>query len=361
MNILHYAGISKNGASGVSVIVPEIINAQAEIMDVCFYNYGNESFNINRAVINLNNKHNDDYHTFPKPFNKPDVVVFHSPFGIKRCIKIAKMLKREKIPYVIVPHGCFSNYALARKKFKKALAMKVFFRKMFSGAAAIQFLSAGEKNVSKYANKGIVIPNGVRLPVNYKCFTGNEDMKISFISRKDIYHKGLDLLVGACSCIKDQLSQEKVTVCLYGPYENGNENDVKALIRDNDVCNIVVDRPAVFGKEKEKVLLNSDIVVLTSRFEGLPGVVLEAWSYGCPTLLAVGSNMAEEAEKNNCGWKVQNDIKDISEALLKICSEKQDIENKSIAARAYVANRYNWSSIAKCYFDEYERIIHEEK
>ena len=359
MNVLHYAGISRNGASGVSVIVPEILNAQSETMNICFYNYGKESFSINRKVISLNNEHSDDYHTFPIPFNKPDIVVFHSPFGIKKSVKIAVMLEKEKIPYIIVPHGCFSNYALVKKRLKKMLAMRILFRRMFSNATAIQFLSAGEKNVSRYSYKGIVIPNGISIPSDFKHGISNNGIKMVFISRKDIYHKGLDLLIKACSKIKEQLMQENVTISLYGPYENNNENDVKTLIQDNNVSDIVFDCPAVFGKEKEKILLNSDIVVLTSRFEGLPGTILEAWAYGCPTLLTVGSNMAEEAEENNCGWKAQNEVEDISEKLLEICSNRQNIKEKSVAARTYVANKYNWPSIAKRYFDEYQKTIHE--
>lgn len=358
MNVIHYAGISQNGASGVSVIVPEIINAQSEIMNICFYNYGKKSFSINQNVISLNNELSDDYHTFPAPFNKPDIVVFHSPFGIKKSVKIAEMLEKEKIPYIIVPQGCFSNYALAKKRFKKVFAMRIFFRKMFSNATAVQFLSLGEKSVSKYSDKGIVIPNGVSIPTDFKHSIDNNRIRMVFISRKDIYHKGLDLLIKACSKVKVKLLEENVTISLYGPYENNNGNDINALIRNNDVRDIVFDYPAVFGKEKANILLNSDIVVLTSRFEGLPGTILEAWAYGCPTLLTVGSNMADEAEKYNCGWKAQNDIKDISEKLLEICSNRQDIKEKSVAARTYVADKYNWTSIARCYFDEYEKLIH---
>ena len=69
MNVIHYAGISQNGAIGVSVIVPEIINAQSEIMNICFYNYGKKSFSINQNVISLNNELSDDclLYTSPSP------------------------------------------------------------------------------------------------------------------------------------------------------------------------------------------------------------------------------------------------------------------------------------------------------
>ena len=70
MNVLHYAGIRKNMSSGVSVIVPEIVSAQSELMNVCFYNYGESSFETSNNIISLDRQSNDDYHTFLPPFNK---------------------------------------------------------------------------------------------------------------------------------------------------------------------------------------------------------------------------------------------------------------------------------------------------
>ena len=85
MVVLHYAGVSRNNASGVSVIVPQIMNAQTSFATVGFYNYGTESFDTVESVTHIiGTNNNDDYHTFSPPFNKPDIVIFHSPFGVPR-------------------------------------------------------------------------------------------------------------------------------------------------------------------------------------------------------------------------------------------------------------------------------------
>lgn len=360
MNVIHYAGIRKNNASGVSRIVPEIINAQSQLMNVCFYNYGCESFNINDKVVVLNNKYDDDYHLFPSPFNKPDIVIFHSPFGIKKAVCIAKKLRYEKIPYIIVPHGCFSEYALAKKKMKKWIAMKFYFKEMFLGATAIQFLSVGEKNTSVFNEKAIVIPNGVLIPnlsTNSR-FNSDDRINFSYIGRKDIYHKGLDILIKACSMIKEEMKSKQILLKLYGPYEDDNKGEtIKALIKENKVEDVVVDCPPVYGSEKERVFLKTDVIVLTSRSEGLPGVVLEAWTFGCSTLLTQGTNMADEAVENNCGWKVEDDIYKIADKIINICNNKADIAIKGRNARRYVKENYNWDHIADMYFRTYRKVI----
>ena len=361
MNILHYAGISENNSSGVSVIVPEIISAQSELMNVCFYNYNEKSFKISDKVIQINKLHNDDYHTFPKPFNKPDVVIFHSPFGIKKSIRIAAMLRKDKIPYVIVPHGCFSDRALAKKKLKKKLAMNTIFKNMFSGATAIQFLSEGEKKSSIYKEKGIIIPNGIKLPEKTKRNFKKNIVNISFVGRKDVYYKGLDLLIKSCTLIKEKLRELGMIISIYGPYDVDGGIEFKKLIHEKEIGNIVRDLPPVFGKEKEKVYLETDVIILTSRSEGLPGVILEAWSYGCPTILTDGTNMSEEAIKNECGWKVSYNCEDIASTILEVCTCKNEIKKKSTNAIKYVKEKYNWSNIAKQYYKAYANIIKKEE
>ena len=357
MVVLHYAGISENKSSGVSVIVPEIVNAQSRILTVGLYNYGQSTFALKDEVVYIDNKDNDDYHSFPAPFNKPELVVFHSPFGLKKSIRIAKMLYEEKIPYIIVPHGCFSKYALAKKKFKKWVAMNIVFRSMFNNAAAVQFLSVGEKEASVLQEKAIVVPNGIHMPHNIIRKKNESKINITYIGRKDVYHKGLDLLIEACGIIKDELKELNVEVEIYGPNKEEDTQSVKDLISKNNVGDVVFDYPAVYDAEKSEKFIKSDIIVLLSRFEGLPGVILEAWSFGCPTLLTPGTNMSDEAVENNCGWKTQGDVQEIANTILEICMNRKSIEEKAAQTRTYVEREYAWEIIAEKYKKTYEGVI----
>ena len=358
MVVIHYAGIEKNKTSGVSMIIPEIINAQANYMKVCLYNYGESSFEINKDILVMNKEFDDDYHGFMPPFNKPDIVVFHSPFGIKKSTKIARMLDREKIPYIIVPHGCFSSDALKKKKIKKWIAVHSYFNRMFNRAKNIQFLSKGEQSSSIYKKKGIIIPNAIRLPLNVKCKEVNSNhITIIFIGRKDVYHKGIDMLLNACGKIKNELKKNNISIYLYGPYQNNNKLEIQNLILNNNLENIVFDCPPIYDNEKDHIFREADLLVLTSRFEGLPGVVLEAWSYGCPTLLSQGSNMAEEAIENNCGWESGNTENSIKKQILNIIRNQNQIKEKSKSALKYVEKTYNWIDVAKKYEIEYKKII----
>ena len=353
MVVLHYADIGKNNASGVSVIVPQIMNAQTSFARVGFYNYGKECFDTVEDVTRISNiQNNDNYHTFPAPFNRPDIVVFHSPFGIPQSVRIIKMLKKDKIPYIVVPHGCFSSFAMKKKWLKKRIARIVFMDRVVKASAGLQYLSEGEKRASVYNTDCFVVPNGIFVP-EYVEKDRKELIEISFIGRKDIYHKGLDFLIEACKIAKEQL-KNRVRINIYGPESNGKS--VSQLIDECGVGDFVFNLPAVFGEDKEKVYANTDVFVLTSRFEGQPVAILEAWANGVPTLVTPGTNVAEECADNRCGWVVSADAVHIAKKLVELTGIRGEISQCARSAHQYVKEIYSWKNVSKQYYREYLKI-----
>ena len=348
MVVLHYANVSRNNASGVSVIVPRIMDSQTAFAQVGFYNYGKESFDTVQGVTRISDfNSNDDYRTFPAPFNRPDIVVFHSPFGMPRIISMAKVLKKDGIPYIIVPHGCFSSFAMKKKWLKKSIARLIFMDRVVKASAAMQYLSEGEKKASVYDTKSFIVPNGIFIP-EYVEKDRKDILEISFIGRKDLYHKGLDFLIDACGIAKDQL-RDKVKVSIYGPASEEQTVRIRQLIANNGVGDFVYDLPPVFGDDKKKVYKNTDVFVLTSRFEGQPVAILEAWSNGVPTLVTPGTNVAEECSQNGCGWSVSADVQTIAEKLIYLANNREEIAQNAKNSYSYVQQTYSWETVAKMY------------
>lgn len=356
MVVLHYARVSKNNASGLSVIVPRILDAQTSFARIGFYNYEKESFDTVEGVTRISDSQgSDDYHNFSAPFDRPDIVVFHSPFGIPQCARITKLLKKDGIPYVVVPHGCFSMFAMKKKRLKKSVARLLFMDRVVKDSAGMQYLSEGEKRASVYATKSFIVPNGIFVP-EYMEKNKKELLEISFIGRKDLYHKGLDFLIEACGIAKEHL-RSNVRINMYGPASDDQSARIRQLITDHNVQDFVFNLPAVFGEDKKDVYLNTDIFVLTSRFEGQPVAILEAWSYGVPTLVTPGTNVAEECSENGCGWFVAADAKAIAERLIYLINNREEIAQNAKNAHCYVQKMYSWERVATLYHAAYRDIV----
>ena len=92
-------------------------------------------------------------------------------------------------------------------------------------------------------------------------------------------------------------------------------------------------------------MLNSDVFILTSRFEGHPMGLIEALAYGLPAVVSSGSNMKDEIENADAGWTCDTSVESLRQALLTMIGEKDKFQIKSINA-ATLAKGYDWTVLA---------------
>ena len=294
----------------------------------------------------------------PSPFLKPDIVVFEGFYFLDDAFCALK-LKRERIPYIIVPRGSLTWQALHNKaKLKKSVAHFLFFDRFIKDAAAIQYLTKKEKDDStrRFKTNSFVIPNGFNEPVVKKEIFSEKGIKAIFVGRLGIYHKGIDNLLKAISQIKEQMLTAGFTLNMYGPRHKYDYDAVQKLIDELGIFDIVFLNDAISGAGKERVLLSSDLFVLTSRLEGHPMGLIEALAYGLPSFVSTGSNMRDEIEEYDAGWTCDGNVQDIQEALLQMVSEHSKLRKKSEGARK-LALQYNWSYIAEQFHKALETII----
>lgn len=277
----------------------------------------------------------------------PDVVIFHSIWCMP-YIKMAKILKNRKIPYAVMMHGANSVENYKKNKLKKWVANTLFFNRFMRDAVTIVYLSHKEYEncVSRSVNKHYaIIPNGCDMvDIDVKDKKPNKPLKIIYLGRLIIHHKGLDYLLDAL----DILKQRNFTEATFQFY--GNENDVDIEIIKERLKNLeglaTYEGPA-YGDKKVEVLLKADAFILTSRYEGMPMGVLEALTYGVPCILTPGTNMAEDVVEAGAGWAADFSVKSVADTMLKaIDNLKQDYTTYHQAAYE-MSKRYDWNKIAK--------------
>ena len=350
MNIIHVTTLSNNRTSGISSVVPYHIESQSKYENIFWYNLNNNYIVPKRLehIYNDTSKYSDyKIQMLPKPFSKPDLVVFHGIYFQKYC-KIADQLNEKSIPYIVVPHGSLTNAAIKKKRLKKKIGFILLFKKFLKNASAIQYLTLGEyKNSGDQWNKKyLIIPNGYNSTDVQKTTFKTNCLNGVFIGRKSIYYKGLDILIDACSLAKSYLEDNNCKIHIYGSNEKGSNNILKKRITKHKLEHVVFLHEGVFDEEKKKILINSDFFILTSRSEGHPVALIEALAYGIPALITTETNMSEEVIKYDAGWAAEVSVDSVASAIIKIMRDIEDLPKKS--KNAYdLSSNYLWENIAK--------------
>lgn len=354
MKLLHITATHLDTAGGVPVVLKNLVEEQNKIND-----FSARVLSLTAKVNNMESEYFDILGdcTFKQYIEAkiPDVVILHSFFYIAYC-PVVSTLVDMKIPYYIEPHGSFGKVAMKKSRLKKIVANNTVFRKQLKYASGYVFLNQTEMKDSIYrTNNDFIIPNGINREHIRSANSETKDDILYFIGRYDINHKGLDFLISALK-ILDGRGQE-FTIKFWG---SGNEDAVRYLKEEvAELKNLKVEiGEPIFSDEKDKVLEKCGPMLLTSRYEGFPMTVLEAWAYGNPCIVTPGTNVMHEIVDNELGWGVELNAEAIADGIERAVKEYNDKKQLYISkCKEYVENKYTWSCIARDSYLELQKHI----
>lgn len=352
MTCLFLFPITHDIANGLNQAVPAMVSNQAIIDDCIAININNKEFLQGHKFTLLYQTsieyHKDFLNSLPTPFNKPDIVIFIGIYFPKYLL-LGRELTTRSIPYIIQPASSLTYQAQHNHAFlKKKIANCLLFNHFIKGASAINYLTEDERKDSgtKWNKHSFVLPNGINIPDIRKTEFSATGIKACFIGRIDIYQKGLDLLLEAMSKIQEDLREAHYSLKIFGPI-NHDAKKVALLIKKYNINDLVSLEGEVSGAEKESAFMNSDLFVLTSRFEGHSIALLEALSYGLPVAITPGTNMKQQVQQYDAGWCCgETTIDSICNMLLTIIGERNSFASKGKQS-IELAKTYNHSQIAE--------------
>ena len=350
LHVLHFG--SKNKRNGVIEAVLSLAQAQREAGAEVLV----ASASRNSSVPDSEYVAFDSRKSFLEILDtfQPDITHVHDMYWLEMPM-VAKSLKNRQIPYILTFHGGASKTTNKRHWLKKKAARILMFNYVIRNAQRVVYLTEGEmrNSIAKRTNpRYLIIPNGISLPTQVTERQHATPYTIVFLSRMDFHGKGLDLLEQAIAQLKDKLSG-KVQFRFYGYTYDDTYRVFEQYGDFAKYCGYVS------GNDKDKILTDSDMMILPSRSEGMPVSILEGLAYGLPCIVTPQTNMADLVTDKHCGWVCQLSAQSIADTVRKAVADYVT-NGKQLRLNAMAAaEEFSWQNVSKLSLEKYRNLLKE--
>lgn len=174
----------------------------------------------------------------------------------------------------------------------------------------------------------------------------NNDIIITYVGSK-AYHKGFDLFLES---IKD-IKSNSVKFAVVGI------SNKESLSSNHRINNLIFLGMISDDKYMSMVYSASSCLIITSREDNLPNVMLEAWFCGCPVLSVPVGGMKDYIDIGFNGLISHNsDPSSIREMILKFIEKKDCFDSEKISIKA--KNDFSMNRQANAYIKLYRKILY---
>jgi len=331
----------------------------------------------------------------------PDIVHIHtlwSPY----VHKAARWCRRNRLPYVVSPHGSLTPWALRHKWWKKAPALLLYQYYDLLRADAFHVTACSEeKDLRRLRLQQPIIT----APLGAAAFSNAESAPVRPDSYKNLLFisrihpkKGLDLLVNAWAALSDAV-KEGWRLLIAGPNDIGYQEELLELAakaglnvedwRDRlsfgkknmtggsevsvaefsrhlagSQAELIFTGP-VYHQAKDFFYSIADLFVLPSYSENFGVVVVDALAHGVPVITTKGTpwqellgNDATLRAGGRCGWWIDIGAEPLADALAEAMS-LTDENRKALGenGRRLVAEKYTWAAVGKKMAQGYQEVL----
>ena len=289
-----------------------------------------------------------------------DIVHLHDtlPILIRRSVKRAR---KEKIPVVTTFHNDYIKTSLSGKILKR-------IRWALQGRRTLHASDARIALTPYYANhleaKGVrktidVLPNGFE-PVAEDAVRpsslpdGSEEHPLLVFVGRLSEQKGLDVLMDAWDVLCQQ-GEPPARLAIAGSGELNEWLDER--IASSTYPDSIAKLGRVEDAEKRWLFEQAKGVLIPSRFEGLPTVLLEAMHAGAPTVMADVNDLGRLVTEPNAGFSVSpGDVQSLVQAITRLLGADEH-QLKTWSDNGHEASKpYLWSNVVDDLLEVYKRV-----
>lgn len=268
--------------------------------------------------------------------------------------------KLRGIPYVAHIH--LDVRPSTKMGFLLPFYKKVFLQKILNYSSKIivptkDYIDLVSKKYSISKNKIYIVPYGIDLK-KFKSLSGksHDPIRLLFVGRLEI-QKNVPLLIRSFKKITEK-NVRNIELHIVGDGEE--KSKIINLIKEEKLEKKVILHGALRGKRLYKIFSNSDIFILTSRYESFGIVLIEAMVSGLPIVASNIPAVRNVVENNKTGLLVKPLPEDFAKAIEKLLNSSQ-LREKLIKNGLEEVKKYSWDKIIEKFEDIYREVLGENK
>ena len=306
-----------------------------------------------------------------KEVKKFDIIHLHE-YRTFQNIVIRYYARKYNVPYVLQAHGSLPRIG-AWQKLKWVYDILFGYRLLRDASRVIALTQVETDHYRRMCvseEKIAIIPNGIdlseyaELPPKgsfKKKFNIPEDKKIILHMGRIHKIKGIDFLVRAYAYLKNEMKCKDAVLVIVGS-DDGFLGEVKSLVQSLGISRFVIFTGPLYEKIKLGAYVDSDIVVLPSRYETFPNVVLEAYACSKPVVASNVEAIPDMVLHGKTGLLFQaGDVKGLANAIAYMLTHSEEAERMGRNARRLVEERFSIDRVVTQLEALYEKVLKDER
>lgn len=270
----------------------------------------------------------------------PDILItlsyFYADFICSiPCHAVKIVESHEPRTYTLSTRGHNSKHSLIKRAYMN-LYRFIYLRRVEHYADVIVTLTKGDAKLWQRANRIEVIPNFTTMNIIEHC--NIHEKRVIAVGRLS-WQKGFDRLIKAWIIVNKKHPDWQLSIFGSGPMEIELRNQIHQERLQN--ANVYP-----FTNIISKEYLNSSIYALSSNYEGLPLVLIEAMLHGLPCVaFDCPFGTSDVIIDNQCGFIVNNG--DIESFAIRLCQliESEDLRKRFSANAIERSKSYDIAKI----------------
>lgn len=296
-----------------------------------------------------------------------DLVAVDSLWG-HALIPTATACGRSKIPYIVPVRGGLNTWALAEKRIKKSIYMKVLGRRYVNGAAAIHCTDPTEAEAVKRLGLRppiFVVPNAIRTFSFSKVKkSGSLRRQLGIPDYADVMifvgritqYKRPDIAVDTLGTVHS-LGRE-IHLVIVGPDEDGIVQQLQTQAQSLG-CNDRLHFTGLLNREAViSALAEADLLLVPTEIQENFGMsALEAMATGVPILVSEGIPVGRWAQMVGAGRVVPCTKEAFRQAALELLSKPEELKIMGQRGQDLVRQHFDSKAVAQRMLAQYKAIV----